>query len=82
MIELYTLPGCKGCEQIRTYLEEHKIIFVEYNLKDPSNRVARQSWRELGLNTAPVVVCRNKGGESIFTTLDKKAKDFLLKFRD
>lgn len=80
MIEIYTLPNCAECIRVKAWLKEHNIPFVEHDLKQPSNREARQTWREMGLNVAPVIVCKNKKDEHILTDIDMCSEAFFRQF--
>jgi arsenate reductase-like glutaredoxin family protein len=82
MIEIYTLPNCAECVRVKVWLKDRQIPFVEHDLKQPTNREARKAWREMGLNVAPVIVCKKMGEESIVLDIDSCSEDYYRKFAD
>jgi glutaredoxin len=82
MIEIYTLPNCAECIRVKNWLKDRNIPYVEYDLKQPHNREARKNWREMGLNIAPVIVCKKMGEESIITELEICSEEYYRRFVD
>jgi len=72
MIKIYTVPKCKKCKEVKKYLLENSIDYEEIDLAAKENREARAFYRSLGIQTAPVIVGENSGGEWIITEFNEK----------
>jgi len=80
MIEIYTLPNCAECVRVKDWMKTHNITFIEHDLKQPHNQEARKVWREMGLNVAPVIVCKSATDECILTNIENCSAAFFAPF--
>ena len=78
MIKVYTVPKCENCEKVKSYLDKRNIKYVNINLAEKSNRKAREFYRSLNIETAPVITGHNNGEDWIITGYDIKSMDLLI----
>ena len=72
MITIYTITGCKHCQEVKDYLKEKNIEYKELNLKSKENSEARVYWRSLGFNIAPIILIKTNNGECVHAYKDKQ----------
>jgi glutaredoxin len=57
LIRVYTQSGCEPCERTKQYLQDKKVYFKEYDIKDKGNYL---SFRALGGACTPLIVINGK----------------------
>jgi glutaredoxin len=62
MIKLYTLKKCKHCHDAKDWLKSKNIEFEEIDLTAKENRESRAYYRELGVETAPIIAGEKRNG--------------------
>ena len=60
MIKIYSLPNCKHCKEVKDYLNERDLNFIDIDLKTKDNIEARKYWRSIGVNIVPIIVVSNE----------------------
>ena len=57
-IEVFSSDTCKQCIDLKRYLKENNIQYIEYNISRDSN--ARKNLIELGYMSVPVLLINNE----------------------
>ena len=77
MIKVYYVPNCDFCKQAKRMLFDNNIDYEEINLKEKQHRKARAFYRELGLETLPIIVDKIGDDEYVleFDRLEKHLEE-------
>lgn len=83
MFRIYSKSKCPYCLEAKEYFSSIGIEFEDINLSKKENRDARAYYRNLGVDTIPVIVCfPDTNNEMIFSGWDngiKESIDVLIK---
>ena len=77
MIKVYYVPNCDFCKQAKRMLFDYNVEYEELNLKDKQHREARAFYRNLGLDTLPIIVDKIGDDEYVleFNKLEEHLKE-------
>lgn len=59
-ITIYTTSDCQFCRQLREFLMERGISFLEYNVTEDPEKLAEMRRYSRGASTVPVIVLRSE----------------------
>ncbi|MFQ5956477.1 MAG: glutaredoxin family protein [Candidatus Brocadiales bacterium] len=71
-VKVFTTTGCANCEQVKEYLKEADIEFIERNIAE--NEEAAEELKKLGALSVPCVVA----GDMIIRGFDRAKLDELI----
>jgi len=54
MIQIYTLPNCPHCDDVKNYLNQHSIPYMEYDISRDVNRLD-EMYKKTGQVGTPII---------------------------
>lgn len=78
MIEVYTLPNCKTCKEVKEYLKSKNVEYEEIDMSVGGNKKTidrKRQFKSIGLKTYPVVIIDD---DFIIPEFDKDVIDNIL----